>query len=252
MFETAILTYNNAPKRVWTTCMGVTGQALLVLAAVLAPMIWPQVLLPSGSLLRDIFIMPTPPIQAEPRPVDVLRPRVMPVRPFQFQEGRLTLPGKIPPTVIDIDEPPIAPGNDLAGGGELPIGSGAGLSRILNVVPAVPQVAAPVRTAPAPASNPAEPLRVQQGGLVKPARLVHRVEPVYPPLAKAARISGVVQLEGVIGTDGRMRELQVRSGHPLLVGAAVEAVRQWVYAPTTLNSEPVEVIAPITVTFRLQ
>jgi protein TonB len=83
------------------------------------------------------------------------------------------------------------------------------------------------------------------------AQLLHRVEPVYPPLARQTRISGTVELTGVVGTNGRIRELRVVSGHPFLAAAALEAVRQWVYEPTLLNGEPVEVIAPITVNFRL-
>jgi len=71
------------------------------------------------------------------------------------------------------------------------------------------------------------------------ARIVRRVEPVYPPLARQARISGTVKLTGVIGVDGRIRELQVVNGHPLLARVALEAVRQWVYEPTLLNGKPV-------------
>jgi protein TonB len=70
-------------------------------------------------------------------------------------------------------------------------------------------------------------------------------------LARAARIQGIVQLIGVIATDGTIQHLQVVSGHALLVPAAVAAVRQWRYSPTTLNGDPVEVVAPITVTFTL-
>jgi protein TonB len=81
--------------------------------------------------------------------------------------------------------------------------------------------------------------------------VIHRVEPLYPELARRAHIGGVVSLEGVIGTDGRIRELKVLSGHPLLTKAALDAVSQWRYRPTTLNGDPVEVIAPIIVTFRL-
>lgn len=65
------------------------------------------------------------------------------------------------------------------------------------------------------------------------------------------RVSGVVELIGVIGTDGRIKELRVKSGHPLLARAALEAVARWIYKPTRLNGSPVEVEAPITVTFRL-
>lgn len=59
------------------------------------------------------------------------------------------------------------------------------------------------------------------------------------------------RLVAVVGSDGRIRELRVKSGNPLLAPAAVAAVRQWIYQPTTLNGEPVEIVAPITVTFRL-
>ncbi len=89
------------------------------------------------------------------------------------------------------------------------------------------------------------------GGVVDPAEPVRRVDPVFPPLAIRMRVAGTVRLEGVIGTDGRIRELRVISGHPLLVQSAVDAVRQWLYRPTTLNGDAVEVICPINVTFRL-
>jgi protein TonB len=75
--------------------------------------------------------------------------------------------------------------------------------------------------------------------------------PVYPPLARQVRVSGVVKLMGIISREGRIIQLQVLSGHPLLIAAAVDAVRQWVYQPTLLNHEPVEVVAPIDVNFIL-
>ena len=83
------------------------------------------------------------------------------------------------------------------------------------------------------------------------AKIIKRAIPIYPPLAKQARISGVVRLEGIIAKDGTIQKLRVLSGHPLLVTAAVEAVRQWVYSPTQLNGQAVEVIAPIDVNFIL-
>jgi outer membrane biosynthesis protein TonB len=70
-------------------------------------------------------------------------------------------------------------------------------------------------------------------------------------VAKLAHVSGTVELTGVIATDGHIRELKALSGNPLLVKAAIEAVSQWIYAPPVLNGERVEVIAPITVNFRL-
>jgi protein TonB len=86
---------------------------------------------------------------------------------------------------------------------------------------------------------------------VQMAKLVRRVVPEYPPLARAARISGVVRLIGIIARDGTIRNLQLVSGHPLLTRAAIEAVQQWVYQPTLLSGEPVEVICPIDVNFTL-
>ena len=75
--------------------------------------------------------------------------------------------------------------------------------------------------------------------------------PAYPPLAKQAGVQGVVLFSAVIGADGSVRELKLISGHPLLVPAAMEAVKQWVYEPTRVNGEPVEVIAQIDVSFTL-
>ena len=83
------------------------------------------------------------------------------------------------------------------------------------------------------------------------AKLLRKVIPEYPALARAAMISGIVRLIGTIGEDGTIRNLQLVSGHPLLARAAMEAVGQWIYKPTLLNGKPVEVIAPIEVTFSL-
>lgn len=77
------------------------------------------------------------------------------------------------------------------------------------------------------------------------------MEPLYPPLALRMRVSGVVELVGIIGTGGHIRELKLLSGSPLLAPAALESVRQCVYEPTLLNGEPVELIATISVIFRL-
>ena len=95
------------------------------------------------------------------------------------------------------------------------------------------------------------PQRIRVGGNVQVANLVTKVNPVYPPLAKQARISGVVHLAAVISKDGTIQDLKVISGHPLLIPAALEAVKQWVYQPTLLNGEPVEVSTQIDVNFTL-
>jgi len=84
------------------------------------------------------------------------------------------------------------------------------------------------------------------------ARAVERVEPAYPALARQTRIQGTVRLHAIIGTDGHVEELEVISGHPLLVQAAMEAARKWRYAPTTWNGQPVEVDTTIDVIFFLE
>jgi protein TonB len=83
------------------------------------------------------------------------------------------------------------------------------------------------------------------------ANLVHRVQPAYPPLARAARIQGPVVLQAIIGKSGTIENLQVLNGHPMLVRSAIDAVRQWRYRPYFLNGEAVEVKTQITVNFIL-
>ena len=95
------------------------------------------------------------------------------------------------------------------------------------------------------------PGRIRVGGNVQEVNLIDRVDPVYPELAKRARIQGTVRFNAVIATDGTMANLTVVSGHPLLVQAALDAVRKWRYKPTLLNNAPVEVITTIDVDFSL-
>jgi periplasmic protein TonB len=86
---------------------------------------------------------------------------------------------------------------------------------------------------------------------VQQAQLTSRVEPRYPVIAIQTRTEGTVLLHAVISRDGRIAALEVLSGPPLLVQAAVDAVRQWRYRRTYLGGEPVEVDTSITVIFRL-
>ena len=81
--------------------------------------------------------------------------------------------------------------------------------------------------------------------------LIRKVEPKYPPLAIAARIQGPVVLDAVISKAGTMENLRLVSGHPMLAGAAIDAVRQWRYRPYILNGDRIEVETEITVNFVL-
>ena len=95
------------------------------------------------------------------------------------------------------------------------------------------------------------PQRISSG--VQAAKLIKKPQPVYPPIAKSARIQGTVVLQAYIGKDGTIQNLKmVSSASPLLVQSAMDAVKQWVYQPTLLNGEPVDVITEITVNFTLQ
>ena len=102
----------------------------------------------------------------------------------------------------------------------------------------------PAATAPAPAAQ-------RVGGNIKAPQQIKKVNPVYPPLAQQVRIAGVVILEALIGTDGKVRQLKVLRSVPFLDGAATEAVRQWEYTPTLINGTPTPIIMTVTVTFTL-
>jgi len=95
------------------------------------------------------------------------------------------------------------------------------------------------------------PMRIKIGGNVATANLITRVTPEYPPLARETRIQGTVRLHAIIGKDGSVLQLEVISGHPLLVQSALDAVKKWMYKPTLLNGEPVEVDTTIDVIYAL-
>jgi protein TonB len=163
-----------------------------------------------------------------------------PVRPF-------VAPINIPTTIALVDDigsvaPEIHSNGTALGPGV--VGTGIYSATGTKIAPPPQPEAAVVKTA-----NTSAPTRI--GGKVMEAKIVTRVLPVYPPLAKSMRISGKVHLVGIISRTGVIERLDVVDGHPLLVRAALEAVKQWVYQPTTLNGEAVEVVTPIEVNFTL-
>ncbi len=103
----------------------------------------------------------------------------------------------------------------------------------------------PAMTAVAP------PGSIRVGGNAQQANLVSKITPVYPPLAKAAQIQGTVSLNALIGKDGHIENLSVINGHPLLIQATLDAVKNWIYKPTLLNGNPVEVVTQIDVNYTL-
>jgi protein TonB len=93
---------------------------------------------------------------------------------------------------------------------------------------------------------------VRVGGNITAPLKTRDVDPVYPPVAQAARVSGIVILEAEIGVDGRVTNVTVLRSVPLLDDAAIVAVQQWEYTPTTLNGSPVAVLMTVTVNFQLR
>jgi periplasmic protein TonB len=106
--------------------------------------------------------------------------------------------------------------------------------------------------APAPALSPSPPKPVHVGGLIQPPRKIVNVPPAYPAIAQSSHVQGKVVLEALIGVDGHVNHVRVLEPVPLLTDAAISAVRQWVFTPTKLNGEPVQVIMTVTVDFKLQ
>ena len=103
---------------------------------------------------------------------------------------------------------------------------------------------------PAPPEQRPTPRRVI--GHIDPAMLIHRVEPVFPPLAQQTHRGGRVELRAVIATDGTIHSLQIVSGDPLFYQSAMNAVKQWRYRPTILNGQPVEIDTFITVIYNVE
>lgn len=110
-----------------------------------------------------------------------------------------------------------------------------------------PQDPAPAQSVPTPGPG----TRIRIGGNVMTAKILQKVPPVYPPLARQTRIQGTVRLHAIIGKDGFVKQLELISGHPLLVQSSLDAVKKWQYQPVLLNGEPVEVDTTIDVIYAL-
>jgi TonB family protein len=237
MFEQSLLIDHAGGRKTATFAASLTAQILVAGVLVVAPLFYHEML----PALRVPEIVPVTPMWHAPEVLAESRPAT--------RAGGLALPGVFRPpvvlrsdypqadmVVVDLDAPVISPSPGITA---LPIGSSATLPRFEVPRSATPDVVKPPET----------PVLV--GGDVQAAKLITRVLPAYPQTARQLRISGTVHLLGIIAKDGRIQRLQVLNGHPLLRQAAIDAVSQWVYRPTFLNGQPVEVEAPIDVIFNL-
>ena len=121
----------------------------------------------------------------------------------------------------------------------------------VTAMPAPVSLSGPAPAAPqsAPVQAASTARTIPNQGKVQQAELISRKDPAYPPLAKQSGAQGEVILTATIGVDGKVKDVQVVSGHPLLRSAAVAAVKQWVYRPTYLNGKPVESESRISLNF---
>jgi periplasmic protein TonB len=248
LFSDVLLETNDLQRhrRTLSAVLSFAVQCLLLGVLLIVPLMFTDVL-PQQQLLT--FLMAPPPPPPPPPAASVAAARVVKVVESDILNGRLRAPSRIPQNVQMIREdeaPPDLSGGGVAGGvpGGIPGGQlGGVIGGILSSTPnaaAVPKLVMPAAT---------KRIRVSQG--VTEGRLIQKIEPKYPPLAQSARIQGQVLLTAVISKTGEIQNLVLVSGHPLLVPAALEAVKKWRYRPYLLNGEPVEVETTITVNFEL-
>ena len=236
MFADALLDSHHQSRRGWATLTSFGVQAIAVVFLLVVPLFYTQVL-PRLRVIPPVIIAP-------------LGERVVQQPMAKTTSGwgatiytivrtdALMQPSRIPHGFAS--NTPVEVSN-------IPIGSGIGSH--IGVPDGILGVAETATNRPLPpppaVAKPIIVSRMMEGSLA------HRVEPIYPPLAIAARIQGIVVLEAVIGRDGAVKNLQSLSGHPLLVPAAINAVNQWRYHPYILNGVPVEVDTHVTVNFIL-
>jgi protein TonB len=243
MFEDSLIESGNKlkTKRGGTTTIAFLFQIGLIGVLVLIPLLFTEAL--PKALQATLLVAPPPPPPPPPPPA-AAPVRVVKQVQTDIINGQLRTPTKIPEKVQMIKEdeaPPPMMATGVVGGvpGGVPGGQMGGVlgSIISSTSAPVPKVATPQR------------VRVSQG--VTSGLLLRRVNPTYPPLARTARIQGKVLLQAQISKSGDIQNLQVISGHPMLIQSALDAVKQWKYRPYLLNGEAVEVDTTIEVNFTL-
>ena len=242
MFEEMVVSSPRGKKtnKSWTVIVSGIVQATFLAVLILIPLIYTEAL-PKASL-ATLLIAPPPPPPPPPPPAATQIVKVKP-QVHLMDAGKLVAPKVIPKEVKIIKEEAEQPDAMGAMGG-VPGGVPGG-----QMGGVIGGVIGGVGGAPPPPKPTQQ--RIRQGGAVIAASLINKVNPTYPPLARQTRISGTVRLHAIISKDGSVQQLEVLSGHPLLVQSALDAVRQWRYRPTLLNGEAVEVDTTIDVIFSL-
>lgn len=249
MFEQSFAHATATAHRGAPVALSLLLQVSVIGTAVLIPLINPD-LLPSAMMGNTLFLAPSAPAPAPPPSQPVTGAITRALR--QLRDGVLMMPTTIPNKVANIEEPPDAAATGVGVPGSISTGQGGG-SIVDNLVHSMTRAAAP--TAQAVVVQEPERakriIRTRVGGNVQDAMVISRKIPDYPAMARSMRVEGKVVFQAVIGTAGTIQQLQLVSGHPLLVQASMDAVRQWRYRPTMLNGDPIEVDTVISVSFTL-
>lgn len=245
MFADSVLEFGQQKKRQsFATVTSFILNCLAIGVLLIMPLAFPESL-PKGQLLT--FLVAPPPPPPPPPPAAQVQRVVRQIQTDMMNTGQLRTPSRIPQRVQMIKEedapPPMPSVGGVVGGvpGGIPGGQLGGV---------IGGIVSPTNAA-VPKFVPVTPQRVRISQGVTRGLLVQKVEPQYPTLARAARVQGDVVLSAVIDTNGQITNLQLVSGHPMLVPAAIAAVKQWRYKPYLLNGQPVEVETTITVIFSL-
>jgi protein TonB len=222
--------------------VSVLGHGFVVVLLILVPLLYTHAInMPQFE--KTLLVAPPPP---PPPPAAVHVTRRVP-KSF-FTQGKLFAPKFIPKKIEQVKEEP--PAQPVLGGetGGVPGGvPGGQLGGVLGgILGGSRQFAQPP---PPKSATHVGPYHV--GAKVQAPRLIYQVQPIYPALAKQVRVQGDVVIDSVIDQQGKVTQMRVVSGNPLLVQSAVQALEQWRYQPTLLNGEPVPVDMFVTVHFQL-
>jgi protein TonB len=182
-------------------------------------------------------VVPVPPYYSRPTPMRVVETQV--IRHRNFNPTTPTVPTHIP-TTIDMTPDPA------------PIGDSTPPQGTVDISGAIPGTDSRPTTQPPPPTEPKPKTpSVVHLSHIDASRLVSRIEPIYPVLAKQIGKSGKVELHAIIGEDGTIQSLEAVSGDPIFFASAMQAARQWRYTPTMLNGQAVKVDTYITVIYNM-
>jgi protein TonB len=229
-------------RRFWTRFWSTSAQVGVLFVLVLIPL-WFTDALPVQQLATFLVAPPPPPPPPPPAAPTIKVQKIV----SEVVNGQLLTPNKIPRSVKMIKEeeaPPPMSGMGVIGGveGGVPGGQVGGV--IGSILSSTRNSGTTVAVA-----APAKPMRISSG--VSEGMLVQKIEPAYPVIAQRAHIQGTVRLQAIISRQGTIENLQLIEGHPMLVPAAIDAVKQWKYRPYVLNGEPLPVETIVIVNFHL-